>query len=339
MTIGVAVVGAGLIGTRRAEQVELQPGARLVIVADVDPVRAESLAGRLGCSHTTDWARALEHPEVDAVVVSVVNKYLSEISIAALECGKAVLCEKPLGRNLSEANAMVEAAERNRATLKVGFNLRFHPGLRAARRLCTEGAIGELFFARSIYGHGGRAGYAAEWRGDADLAGGGELLDQGVHLIDLARWFLGDLEPVAALVPRWFWEIGQLEDNAFLLLSSTEGRVASLHTSWTQWKNRFEFEVVGSEGMLSVRGLGGSYGPETMTLARRQPSGPPEEEVTVFEAADTSWAQDWADFVAAIREGREPEVGGKAGLAVMRIVDAVYQDRAAHPQRSAVSKP
>jgi predicted dehydrogenase len=329
LTIGVAVVGAGLIGSRRAELASVNPGSRLVAVADLDLRRAEELGGRLGCPVTDDWTTLLDRPEVEAVVVSTVNKHLSAITVAALDAGRHVLCEKPPGRTLAEAAAMAEAATRNGRVLKFGFNLRFHRGLRMARSRCAEGAIGDLFFVRAIYGHGGRQGMAAEWRGNADLAGGGELLDQGVHLVDLARWFLGDLELVSALTPRWFWEIGELEDNVFLLLKSPESRVASLQASWTQWRNRFDFEVVGSAGMIRVQGLGGSYGTEALTVAKRREGSEPEEETTVFETGDESWAEDWADFLAAIGDGRQPEVDGLGGLAVMTIVDAAYRSRSA----------
>jgi predicted dehydrogenase len=220
---------------------------------------------------------------------------------------------------------MTAAARRAGRILKVGFTLRFHPGVRQAKQLCESGVVGPLFYVRAVYGHGGRAGYGGEWRGQRELSGGGELLDQGVHLLDLGRYFLGDFSEVVGIVPRYFWDIGDLEDNAFVLLRTVAGQVASLHTSWTQWRNQFLLEVFGRDGFIAVRGLGGSYGPETLTLGRRQSqSGPPLEETTLFEGTDSSWDDDWADFVDAIILGRPPAVGGDDGVAVMRLVDAVY---------------
>src|SRR5260370_1115143 len=224
MRIRVGVIGAGVIGQRRANSIANCSRSELVAVADVDEGRAQTLAMRHACNYTTDWREIVADPEIEAVVVSTVNKLLCPISIAALQEKKNVLCEKPLVRNLEEAQTMVAAARDNSRILKVGFTLRFHSALKEAHRLSQQDQIGPLYFVRAAYGHGGRPGYAQEWRGDRDLAGGGELLDQGVHLIDLARWFLGDFAQAFGLTPRWFWEVGPLEDNAFMLLTTRRGQ-------------------------------------------------------------------------------------------------------------------
>jgi predicted dehydrogenase len=200
--------------------------------------------------------------------------------------------------------------------------------------LCAQGDLGPLFFIQAVYGHGGRLGYEKEWRGDPELAGGGELLDQGVHLLDLSRWFLGDLDVVGAVTPRWHWDVAPLEDNAFVLLQAAGGQVANLHTSWTMWKNRFSFEVFGRDGYARIDGLGGSYGVESLTHGRRRKAGSvPEETFTTFEEPDPSWEADWRDLVASIEEDRPPEVEARAGLAVMQMVDVVYA-RAAHTSQA-----
>jgi predicted dehydrogenase len=268
---------------------------------------------------------------VDIVVVCTSNKFLAPISIAALRAGKHVLCEKPMGRNVTEAVQIAGVARDAERVLKVGFTLRFHPALRRARELIGRGELGPLFYVQGVYGHGGRPGYEKEWRGDPELAGGGELLDQGVHLLDLSRWFLGDLEVVAGITPRWHWEVAPLEDNAFMLLRGRNGEVANLHTSWTMWKNRFWFEVLGRDGYARIEGLGGSYGVETLTVGRRRSTGGvPEETVVTFDAPDPSWNEDWGDLLAAIAEQRSPEVGHEDGLAVMKLVDEIYS-RTASP--------
>ncbi|MBI2887069.1 MAG: Gfo/Idh/MocA family oxidoreductase [Chloroflexi bacterium] len=331
MSIRVGVVGCGLIGRRRAALAAASPRCTLVAVADVDEGRAQELAEEHGCAFTSDWRQLVARPDLDAVVVSTPNKFLAPIAIGALRAGRHVLCEKPMGRNAMEAADMLAAARSSKRLLKIGFTLRFQPGLRQAHHLCQQGDLGPLFFVRAVYGHGGRPGYDKEWRGNADLAGGGELLDQGVHLLDLARWFLGDFHDVAAFAPRWFWDIPPLEDNAFALLRTAGGQVASLHTSWTQWRNRFLFEVYGRDGYVKVEGLGGSYGPQTLVLGRRQPqSGPPAEEQQVFDGPDPSWDLDWQDFLDAAELGRSPEVNGEEGLSAMRLVQRVY-DAAAAP--------
>jgi predicted dehydrogenase len=194
------------------------------------------------------------------------------------------------------------------------------------------GDLGPLFFIHAIYGHGGRPGYEKEWRGDPDLAGGGELLDQGVHLLDLSRWFLGDLDVVAAVTPRWHWDVAPLEDNAFVLLQTPSGQIANLHTSWTMWKNKFSFEALGRDGYARIDGLGGSYGVESLTVGhKRTEGGVPVETCTTYEQADPSWEADWRDLVTSIEEGRGPEVDAEAGLAVMQLVDEIYETAAKTP--------
>jgi predicted dehydrogenase len=299
--------------------------SRLEVIADVDEARAAQLAQRYGCRHTVRWQDALDDANVDLVVVSTTNIYLAPIAIAALSAGKHVLCEKPMGRNAREANEIASAARASGRVLKVGFTLRFHPAIRRAHELSTSGQLGPLFFVHATYGHGGRLGYEKEWRGNAEQAGGGELLDQGVHLLDLSRWFLGDVEVAAALTPRWYWDVEPLEDNAFVLLRGHHGEVASLHTSWTIWKNRFSFEVVGRDGYAKVEGLGGNYGLESLTIGRRlTQGGVPDETIETFDQSDPSWQSDWRDLIDSIVDGRPPEVDAEAGLGVMQLADQVY---------------
>lgn len=295
-------------------------------VADLDEKRGRAAAAAVGGSWTSEWRAVVDAPEIEAVVVATPNKFLCPVGLAALGANKHLLCEKPLGRNASEARALVDAAVHSGTVLKTGFNHRHHPALERAHELVEEGTIGPLMHVRAAYGHGGRPGYEREWRGDQDLAGGGELLDQGVHLVDLCRWFLGDFTDVTGAVATSFWDVHPLEDNCFALLRTAKGQLASFHSSWTQWKNMFRFEVFGRDGYLLVDGLGGSYGVERLTLGRRRPeSGPPVEEVWEFPGEDRSWELEWVEFTSAIAEQRAPLGDGRDGLAAARVVDAIYR--------------
>lgn len=334
--MNLAVVGCGLIGTRRALTARAA-GTRVRFVVDIDRSRAETLAAEVGAEAATDWERVVGHPEVDAVNVATVNRWLMPIAVAALRAGKHVLCEKPLGRNATEALAICNAAREAGRVLQVGFNLRFHPAIAEAHTLVASGAIGELTHLRAAYGHGGRPGYESEWRARPEESGGGELLDQGIHLADLCGWFLGPITEVLGATTTSAWPIAPAEDNGFGILRTADGRVASIHTSWTQWKNLFRLEVFGTQGALTVEGLGGSYGPERLTIHRRRAEGGvPDIEVREF-ADDPSWERDWGEFAAAAREGREPLAGGQAGLAAARIVDALYESARTGRQASASS--
>ena len=321
----VAIVGAGLQGRRRASALRLSDGDHLVLVADIDPQPAQRLAQEYGCAASHRWQDAIECDEVTAVLVCTPPHLHSSIAVPALRQGKHVLCEKPLGRNPTEAKAMLDAARESGAKLKCGLNHRHHLAVRQAKRWCDEGEIGEIMFIRCRHGICGREGYDKEWRARGEISGGGELVDQGVHGLDLARWFLGEFSEAFAFLSSGFWEIGPLEDNAFVLLRTPRGQIASLHASWTEWKNLFSFEVFGREGYIKVGGLGGSYGAERVVLGKRSPSAPFRERVTEFRGEDRSWIEEWREFVAAIDEGREPLGNGRDGLMASRLTQALYE--------------
>jgi len=262
--------------------------------------------------------------DIDAVIVSTPPHLHTPISIAAMKHGKHVLCEKPLARSPEEAREMVRVAQDAGVTLKCGFNLRHHPAMRQARRWCEAGHIGEMDWIRCRYGIGGRPGYDREWRAQAEISGGGQLMDQGVHVLDLCRWFLGDFAEVSGFLATRFWDIAPLEDNAFALLRTASGQVASLHASWTQWKPLFGFEVFGHDGYVIVEGLGGAYGVERATLGRRDFVAPFREDAIEYRGEDPSWRDEWMEFVSATQEGREPAGNGSDGLAAVELAHAIH---------------
>jgi predicted dehydrogenase len=320
-TLRIGIIGAGRMGNIRANSAQAHPGCQVAQVVDVTAERAQALASEVGCQAGADWEALLARPDIDAVVVATPHKYLAPITIAALQAGKHVFCEKPMGRTAGEVEQVLACHRSHPRALVVGFTLRHHPAIARARELLTAGAIGEPFYVRGQYGHGGRPGYDQEWRADRDLAGGGELLDQGIHLIDLSRWFLGEFTEVAGFTAAYFWGTQAdaqsslasepVEDNAFVLLRTASGLSASLHASWTQWKNLFRFEVFGREGFIMTEGLGGSYGPERLILGHRRPAGgPPATEEVTFDGQRANgggtgdvghvWASEWAAFVNAV---------------------------------------
>lgn len=321
----VAVVGAGVIGTRRARYACQSAKSQVVVVADISAERADAVARELECAATTDWAMAVRRSDIDAIVVSCSNDALYAVSRAALEAGKHVLTEKPLARTVAEAEALVSAARHRGVVLKTGFNHRYHPAMLEMRRRFDLGDFGPPLFARCRYGHGGRPHYEREWRGQGHISGGGELLDQGIHACDLFRWFLGDMVQATGFVTTAYWPMG-VEDNGFGLFRSAGGAVASVHASWTQWKNIFSFELFGRDGYAIMEGLGGSYGTEHLTVGRRRPeSGPPLEKLIEIASQDASWGLEWEDFMSSIHEGREPLGSGRDGLEALRMVHGVYE--------------
>jgi predicted dehydrogenase len=322
--VNVGIVGCGRVGGKRARALGAH---RLVAVADARPERAAALAaGHPGCAVEVGWEALVARGDVEVIVVATTNDALVPVSVGALRASKHVLVEKPGARSSQELGALARAAERSGRVVKVGFNHRYHPALRRAKQLFGEGRIGELLYLRGRYGHGGRLGYEQEWRADPAVAGGGELLDQGVHLIDLARWFAGDFTAVTGRTATFFWRM-PVEDNAFLLLTTAKGQVAWLHVSCTEWKNLFSFEVFGVTGKLEVDGLGGSYGIERLTWSRMRPElGPPEVAQWEFPGEDPSWRAEFEEFVAAIERGEVPGPSLGDARAVLDVVQRVYRE-------------
>ncbi len=318
-----AIVGCGLIGQRRATTML---GAKLVACADINLKKANALAqSSTGCSAFDDWRDMIAQIECDLVIVATLHDSLAEITEAAVKRGRHVLVEKPAARRPSELEPVIAAAKCARVCVRVGFNHRYHRALRKARELVNAGALGELMFIRGLYGHGGRLGYEREWRADPERSGGGELIDQGSHLIDLARWFLGDFTVVEGFAGTFFWNM-PVDDNGFMLLRTAAGKTAFLHASCTEWKNMFSFEIYGKIGKIHINGLGGSYGVERLTFHRMLPEmGPPETTNWEYPMADNSWTVEFADFIEDIRNARTPVPGLTDALAVLLVVEHIYK--------------
>jgi predicted dehydrogenase len=326
MPLNIAIVGCGLIGSKRAQSLA---GGRLVLCCDLDAGRAKALAAaHAGAEPATDWRAAATSRDIDIVIVATTHDLLAPIAAEAASAGKHVFIEKPGARRACELDAVTEATRRTGTLARIGFNHRYHRAFQKARAIFDSGAMGPLLFIRGRYGHGGRHGYEREWRADPALSGGGELLDQGIHLIDLAGWFLGDFPRTTGRAPSFFWKM-PVEDNAFLLLETAAGQIAFLHASWTEWKNLFSFEICGRDGKLEIAGLGGSYGTERLTFYKMSPEmGPPETTMWEFPMADNSWEIEFAEFLEDIRLQRQPRPGIADAQAALRVIERVYQENA-----------
>src|SRR5581483_3600983 len=245
---------------------------------------------------------------------------------AAIHNHKHVLVEKPAARCPEELQELVALAASADVRVRVGFNHRYHRAFRQARQLVDSGALGPLLYVRARYGHGGRPGYHAEWRAEPRRSGGGELIDQGVHLIDLARWFLGEFAEVSGFAHTYYWDM-PVEDNGFMLLKTPTRQVAFLHASCTEWKNLFSWELCGRDGKLQIDGLGGSYGVEKLTWYRMLPQmGPPETTAWEYPMADDSWAMEMQEFMEDVRRHRQPAVGLRDAIAALDVVARIYAE-------------
>ena len=317
----VLIIGAGKIGTIRAKIIKkLSPRSKLYIY-DTDFNKAKKLAGEVKGTQIRSLNVALRNKDINIVIVAVVNKYSKKICTLALRNKKHVLCEKPMGINFKEAEEISNAAEKYKIRFKCGFNHRYHPAVQEAYKLCKEKEIGAILFIRAAYGHGGRHGYDKEWRAKKSLYGGGELLDQGSHLIDLCHWFFNfeDIAKVHCIPKTMFWKIN-VDDNSFVMFETKSGKVAQIHASWTQWKNLFRFEIYGTKGAIEINGLGKSYGTETLKLFKRiKPGAVPKITEKRFKEEDKSWEKEWKDFIKGTTMSDHKE-----SLQVMKTISRLY---------------
>lgn len=319
-----AIIGCGLIGGKRADALR---GAAVTVCCDVNLDRARRLGERHGARATTDWLDAVTCDDVDVVFVATTHDMLPRVAVHAAAAGKHVLLEKPGARRAADLEPVRAAADRSGALIRIGFNHRYHRAFRKAREIFDSGALGDLMFLRARYGHGGRVGYESEWRANPDVSGGGEGIDQGTHLIDLARWFFGDFVHVQGYAATYFWNM-PVDDNSFYLLRTAQNQVAFLHASCTEWKNTFSFEIYGKRAKLEVSGLGGSYGTERLSYYQMTPEmGPPETTIFEYPMPDDSWYCEWQSFAKDIEQSRPPSPSLEDAQAALRVVEAVCEGK------------
>ena len=317
-----AVIGCGLIGKKRA--LALPDYVELIGCFDEVTSAAESFATEFNTTNFLSLGELLEIQDLSFVVIATRHDSLHSLAIDALNAGKHVFIEKPGAINHFEFTKVSELARRNNLKVHVGYNHRHHPALKKAYQLSNNGSIGQIMFLRGRYGHGGRLGYEKEWRADKSKSGGGELIDQGTHLIDLSIGFLGELTLDYAATPNYFWPMA-VEDNVFMSLKNNSGNIAFLQASCTEWKNMFSVEIYGQSGKIEISGLGRSYGLETLTFHKMLPEmGPPITETWNFPEPDYSWAVEMCEFIDDLLTGSNKSDNLDSSLEVLRVIGEIY---------------
>jgi len=333
MTLKALILGYGYMGEIRRRVVEELPEFELVGICDpfLDPAKAGA-----ACAHWSEYTRAIDAAKPDIVFVCAPNLYAPDMCIYALDKGAHVFCEKPPGRDLSDIKRIIEAEQRHpELKLMFGFNHRHHPAIVEAKSMVDAGRMGRIIWMRGVYGKSGGQGrdFERSWRNDPAISGGGILLDQGIHMLDLFRFFAGDFEEVYGMLSTSYWNI-PVEDNAQVLLRNAKGQMAQLHSTATLWKHTFRLEIGLEGGYLTIQGLlskTGSYGRETLTVGRRPaddeetPVGNPREEIIHFDK-DLSWEAQAHELVNCIQNDLPvSDSSSRDALKVMEIIDAVYR--------------
>ena len=321
MNFKIGIIGCGLIGYKRAKS--LGPKGKLIACADPNISQAKRIARNKKVKIFTNWKKLLEIKEIDIVIISTPHNQLTKILLEAYRKNKHILVEKPATKNLDEIKKIISKVKGNKIKIRIGYNHRYHPSIIKAQEIIKLGIIGKIMYLRARYGHGGRPGYEKEWRAKLSVSGGGELIDQGSHLIDLSRLFLGEFNKVKGFINTYFWKMS-VEDNAFLILKTYSNKIAFLHASWTEWKNMFSFEIFGTLGKLDINGLGGSYGKEQLTLYKMSKKmGIPKQKKWKFRSQDVSWKNEINEFYKDISYNRKPNVNLIDACQTLKIINKI----------------
>ncbi|MEN6521447.1 MAG: Gfo/Idh/MocA family oxidoreductase [Armatimonadota bacterium] len=317
-----AVIGCGEAGSRRAAAIDSVESAEVIVCVDMVRSRAENLARRFGADSSTDWRSSIVRADVDAVVIATSNNLHAAIALASAEAGKHILCERPLARNPSEGARMIGAAQEYKVRLRTGFSRRYHPAVIKTRNIINEGRIGRILFIRGRTSRGGYTERPADWMVDCELSGGGTLLDNGMDLIDLCRFFMGDFKQVTGRAAALMLPIEPCEDNAFAILTTSDNRSAIIHSSWTDCVGYLSMDLSGTEGYIKL-----DYDNATVTVGLKpgEVGAGLEEVFDLSLEPDRSLAMEVEDMVHAVAEGRRPMETGLDGQEALTIAHAVYR--------------
>lgn len=319
--MNVAIIGAGLIGKKRAQA--LPKGMKLKAICDVDAVRADALAQEFSCQALYHLDEVLKDKNIEALFICTPNKFAALAAHDAILAGKHVLIEKPGARNLDDFKLIHKAYTKKKVVVMFGYNHRFHGAMMQAKKIIDSKKYGPVLFIRAKYGHGARLGYEKEWRFNKEISGGGHLIDQGTHLIDLVNFFRGEAAYATGRTKTLFWNTN-LEDAAFLILES-KNFIANLTTTCLEWKNVFSFEIMLEKAKIQIDGLGRSYGTEKLTLyIMSKEMGPPKVEEFEYGGEDLSWEKENKEFLRRITKKETGDTSLKEAKYVLDIIKQAY---------------
>ena len=322
MKLNIGIIGCGLIGNKRFKN--LSNHFKLIACSDINLKNAYKLSKDKKVKKFKNWKKIFEIKKLDAVIISTYHASLSKILDYAVKKKVNSFVEKPVATNPKSIDKIINLNKKNKVKIRVGFNHRFHPAIIKAKAIIKKGNLGEIMYIRSNYGHGGRIDYNKEWRFNYKLSGGGELIDKGSHLIDLCRYFIGELKLVACDLNTFYWNT-KLEDNCFLILKNHKSSRAFLHSSCTEWKNKFTFEIFCKYGKIEVNGLGRSYGIEKLTLYKMKKNlGKPSTKTWIFKK-DESWKIEMNEFYKDIKLNRDPNPGLKDAIKNLYLIKKIYK--------------
>jgi 1,5-anhydro-D-fructose reductase (1,5-anhydro-D-mannitol-forming) len=328
MKFKAGIIGYGKMGKTRHDAIDELNCAEVIAISE--PNLKEELKGIQNVSHE----EIINHPEIDAVIVCTPNFLNKELTIRSLNAGKHVFCEKPPAFTAKEVEEIMKAEAKSGKKLMYGFNHRHHDSVIRMKEMIDSGSYGKVLWLRGRYGKSVTEDYFNQWRAKKELAGGGILLDQGIHMLDLFLHLSGDFDVVKAEVSNLYWHM-DVEDNAFVILKDSKtGKVASLHSTMTQWRHLFSLEIFLEKGYMVLNGIITStmaYGEEVLSVARNRSTAPAatwKDEVLTKYVSNNSWRYEVEHFFNAIEQDTPVTIGNSNdALKLMKIIDEIYRQK------------
>ena len=323
----VGIAGYGVVGKRRRYYIDKNPYFKTVAICDQYFDNSGVMDD--GVKFHRQYQELLKEP-LDVLFVSLPNYIAADVTKAGLAQGFHVFCEKPPGRDVADIQSVIEIEKQHPDTLlKYGFNHRYHDSVKEALRIIESGELGQIVNLRGVYGKSKIIPFSGGWRAERKYSGGGILLDQGIHMVDLIRLFCGcEFVDIQSFISNQYWH-HDVEDNAYAMMKDEKGRIALIHSSATQWQHRFSLEIALTEGYLELKGLltgSKSYGRERLVIGRRDEAdtGSQRDEILNY-LEDNSWRDEVNEFADAVVHQHPIEYGSsKEALATMKLIYQIY---------------
>ena len=327
--IKCGIIGFGKMGKTRANAIERSARGQVVSVYDSAKIHDTNYM------ISPDEDTIINDPSIDAVFICTPNYRIVPLCKQALAAGKHVFSEKPPAFNAAEVEEVRRIEASSGKKLMYGFNHRHHDSIKKMKQIVDGGELGKVLWMRGRYGKEVDEDYFKGWRADPKLAGGGIMLDQGIHMLDLFLHFAGDFDEIHSIVSNLHWKMDGLEDNVFAIMRNTESGIsASLHSTMTQWRYLFSLEVFLQKGSLILNGLktsSGVYGDEELAIKYNESgdkSGNIRHEEIIKYETNNSWNSEIREFFDAISENKHISNGNsEQAYQLMEAIDRIYQKK------------
>lgn len=329
----VGIIGLGLMGQRRANAIKNK--SELIACCDVSLKKFNTFLNKINLKkseknkikYCSNWRELIDHYNLDIIIISTFHRDLLKIMSYAYNKKKHILVEKPAANSYTKLKKFIlENKYKKSSVVHVGYDHRFLDSIELTKKLISKNKIGKLMFMKINYGHGARLGYGKEWRFNPSLSGGGQLIDQGTHAIDISMIFLGNLKGIKSNIKSYFWK-KNIDDNNFLILEFDQKLVSFIHTSCTEWKNTFNLEIYGKIGKIKIFGKGGSYGEEKLILYKMNPRkfGVPKIQEWSFVKKNNTFEKEYKYFLSLIKNKNYQNFSLLESLNVLNAVKEIYK--------------